>query len=64
MLTVFGDESSDETGSRVFAVAGVIGRQEEWDELEKVWLKRTGGVIFHAADCDSDKGDFKSAGGL
>ena len=62
MLTVFGDESSDETGSRVFAVAGVIGRQEEWDELEKTWVKRTGEIIFHAADCDSDRGDFATTG--
>lgn len=62
MLTVFGDESADETGARVFAVAGVIGRQEEWGELGKAWLKRTGGKIFHASDCDSDKGEFANTG--
>ncbi len=62
MLVVYGDESSDKTGARVFAVAGLIGRQEEWDDLEKSWIKRTGGKIFHAADCDSDEGDFKITG--
>lgn len=59
MLSVFGDESSDETGQRTFAVAGIMGTQEEWDALEVNWLKRTGGKIFHATDCESGYGDYK-----
>ena len=29
-----------------------------WGELEQAWLARTGGVPFHATDCDSDLGDY------
>ncbi|HEY9072649.1 MAG TPA: hypothetical protein VIN67_00835 [Desulfobaccales bacterium] len=59
MLSVFADDSSDEKGKRIFAIAGVMGTQEEWDALKIKWLDRTGGKIFHATDCDSDHGDFK-----
>lgn len=59
MLTVFGDESFDKTGQRVYAVAGLLGTQEEWDNLGATWLKRTKGVIFHATDCEANRGDFK-----
>ena len=51
-LKVFGDESTDETRSRAFAVAGVVGRENEWKAAEEEWLHRTGGAIFHAADCE------------
>ena len=33
--------------------------REQWDALEVKWLERTGGKIFHAADCESDHGEFK-----
>lgn len=59
MLSVFGDESSDETGQRTFAVAGVMGTQEEWDKLEIKWIERTKGRFFHGADLETDQGDFK-----
>jgi hypothetical protein len=59
MLSVFGDESSDETKQRVFSVGGVIGTEEAWLDLEHQWVSRTGGIPFHANDCDSDHGDFK-----
>jgi hypothetical protein len=59
MLSVFGDESADETKQRVFAVGGVIGSEEAWLQLERKWIARTGGIPFHANDCDSDQGDFK-----
>ena len=59
MLSVFADDSSDEKGKRIFAIAGVMGTQEEWEALKILWLERTGGKIFHATDCDSDRGDFK-----
>ena len=58
MLSVFGDESSDESKQRVFAVAALFGNQQTWDALELKWTARTGGVIFHGAECESDMGDF------
>jgi hypothetical protein len=59
MLSVFGDESADETKQRVFAVGGVIGSEQAWLQLEHQWISRTGGIPFHANDCDSDQGDFR-----
>jgi uncharacterized protein DUF3800 len=58
MLSVYGDESSDETKQRVFAVAGVIGPDEAWKNLEEKWLDRTGGISFHASHCESDRGEY------
>ena len=58
MLSTFGDESSDGAKQRVYAVAGLVGMEEEWDELEIKWMKRTGGKVFHAAACESDAGEF------
>ena len=58
MRSVFGDESQDETKQRVFGVSGIFGSHEEWDTLADDWKRRTGGRIFHAADCESDHGDF------
>jgi hypothetical protein len=37
MITVYGDDSSDEQQKRVFAVAALVGRQEVWDSLEPYW---------------------------
>jgi hypothetical protein len=58
MLLVYGDESFDATQSRVCAVAGVVGTEEAWAELESKWKERTGPVPFHANHCDSDKGNY------
>lgn len=58
MVSVFGDESHDETKQRVFAVAALLGSQDEWDALESEWLPRTGGREFHAADCEGGHGEF------
>lgn len=60
MLTVFGDESYDEKKERIFVIAGVMASQEEWDEFEPIWNERLNGKFSHAADCESDRGDFKS----
>lgn len=60
MLTCFGDESIDEQRARVFAAAGVMGIQEEWDELEPKWLEATGGKVFHATDCLSGWGEYEN----
>ncbi|HVN97968.1 MAG TPA: hypothetical protein VMT62_16180 [Syntrophorhabdaceae bacterium] len=59
MLIVFGDESHDEKEQRVFAVAGLVGTQEEWDALAVSWNQRTGGIPFHAADCESGHRNYK-----
>jgi hypothetical protein len=59
MLSVFGDESADETLKRVFAVAGLVGTDEMWEHLEPRWVARNGGIPFHAKDCDSDHGDYE-----
>jgi len=58
LYTVHGDESVDDAGERVFAVAGVLGTQAEWDDLGAKWFERTKGIDFHAAECESDMGDF------
>ncbi len=55
---IFGDESADETRQRTFAISGLIASPEIWETFRRAWLKRTGGKIFHAADCESDHGDF------
>jgi hypothetical protein len=59
VLTVYGDESSDEKEQRIFCVVGIWGRQEEWDKLDSKWMKRTNGIPFHAADCESGHGPYK-----
>jgi|SRR5580658_2169648 hypothetical protein len=59
VLSAFGDESSDEKKQRVFAVSGVFGDQNQWDALEAKWRQRLPeGLDFHAAQCESDQGDF------
>jgi len=58
LLSVYGDESSDEQKQRVFAVAGVIGTEEMWEGLEAQWLARTEGIPFHANNCDCDRGEY------
>lgn len=59
MISIFGDESADDEKKRVFAVGIVFGTQEQWDNLELKWVARTGGMPFHAADCDSDRGAYR-----
>ena len=58
MIFVYGDDSSDEKRQRVCAVAVVAGTEELWLRLESQWIARTGGIPFHARDCESDRGDF------
>ncbi len=56
MLCAYGDDSSDEKGVRTFAVAGIVGTQEEWDTVKPAWEEATEGRIFHATDNQSGKG--------
>jgi len=58
LYAVFGDESHDEAGARVFAVAGLFGSEDDWGHLSEKWLARTGGKVFHAAECESNNGSF------
>lgn len=58
MYSVFGDESADESHSRVFAVSGIFGSESDWHSLKEAWIDRTGGRIFHAVDCETNQGDF------
>jgi hypothetical protein len=58
MAHVFGDESADESKTRVFSLSGLIANDSEWQVLKDAWLERTGGVVFHASECESDHGEF------
>jgi hypothetical protein len=51
---MYGDESADETKSRAFAVAGVVGSDDEWAPAIRAWLRRTRGLPFHANHCESE----------
>lgn len=50
VLSVFGDESSDQKQERVFAVSGVCGSSIEWGKAIAGWVELTKGEEFHAAD--------------
>jgi hypothetical protein len=52
-LKVYGDESFDEHGERVAAVAALVGTEAQWAKLEAAWLERTGGQEFHANKCET-----------
>jgi hypothetical protein len=56
MLLVYGDESMDETHSRVCSAGAVIGTEEQWASIEAKWVERNHRVPFHANDCDSNHG--------
>lgn len=58
MLKAFGDESHDPKSERIFAVAAWFGSEDEWDTVKSKWRDRAGGIVFHAADCESDCGVF------
>jgi hypothetical protein len=59
MLSVYGDESSDQRQDRFFAVGGIIGNDQQWDALKSKWVERTGGIPFHANHCDSNYGVYR-----
>jgi hypothetical protein len=31
-----------------------------WSKLQEAWLLRTNGIAFHAKDCESDQGDYRT----
>ena len=59
MVSIFGDESADSSSERVYALAALHGTDEEWERLRTRWRERTGGKVFHSADCESGYGDFR-----
>jgi len=55
VISIFGDESSDESHERVFSVSGLIGNDAEWAEADALWLGATRGDEFHAAEWEHAK---------
>jgi hypothetical protein len=58
MFLVYGDESLDEKKERVCAVAGLVGLEDSWSDLERKWKSLHGEIPFHANQCESDRGDY------
>ena len=46
VVSIFGDESSDESHERVFSVSGLVGTDAEWAEADALWMKATRGEEF------------------
>ena len=53
VASVFGDESADQRAQIVFAVAALVGSDEQWDDTVDEWLKITKGEEFHASGWES-----------
>jgi uncharacterized phage-like protein YoqJ len=54
------DESYDKD-SRIYSLAGFIGRDKEWKEISRLWHNRCLKdkiECYHSADCDGAYGDF------
>lgn len=57
----FFDESGIHTGSKIIAVGGLVGPEEEWVLLERQWKNILLGAevkVFHFSDCDNGWGEF------
>jgi hypothetical protein len=63
VISIFGDESSDESHERVFSVSGLVGTDDEWVEADALWKAATQGEEFHAAEWEHAKrfDDYKAA---
>jgi hypothetical protein len=44
VILTYGDESADETKESVFAVAGVVGSEDDWQLAIRACLRRTRGI--------------------
>ncbi len=60
MIYVYGDDGADEKRQRVTAVSVIAGYDDWWEELEAKWVKRCEGIPFHANECESDQGAYKT----
>jgi hypothetical protein len=58
MPKVFGNESHDGKTEHVFAMGVVFGTDGQWAALEMVWKEGLAGRVFHAADCETGRGEF------
>jgi hypothetical protein len=56
MASIFGDESADGKAEVVFAVAGLVGLDFQWDETVNQWIQITKGEEFHATDWEHNHG--------
>jgi hypothetical protein len=60
VIYAYGDDGADQKRERVLAVSILAGHEHWWQEFESQWVVRCGGTPFHATDCESDQGDYKS----
>ncbi len=61
MLVAYLDESGVHSGSRVCAIAGFVGTEDEWATFERRWkrvLKDANVSTFHMAEFESRLGEF------
>jgi hypothetical protein len=62
MLVAYLDESGIHSGSKICAVAGFVGAEEEWVVFERRWkqvLKRAGISAFHMVEFESRRNEFE-----
>lgn len=60
MIYVYGDDGADEKAERVISVAVIAGYDDWWNDVEKQWIIRCGGIPFHAKDCESTWNDYRN----
>ena len=61
MLTAYLDESGIHAGSRICAIAGFVGTDEQWDIFERRWkqaIRAEGITQFHMAEFESRLNEF------
>lgn len=62
VLKAYLDESGIHQGSRICAIAGFVGTQEEWERIEQLWnsaLRTEGIEAFHMAEFENHQGVYK-----
>jgi len=61
VLKAYLDESGIHQGSRICAIAGFVGAQDEWERIERSWnraLSEAGIDTFHMAEFESRRGPY------
>lgn len=61
VLKAYLDESGIHQGSRICAIAGFVGGQEEWEKIERQWnraLSTEGVAAFHMAEFENRQGPY------
>jgi hypothetical protein len=61
VVRAYVDESADERKRYAYAVAGLIGSEEQWLGLELLWEDRTADLknAFHMNECETFHGEFE-----